>query len=99
VFRITAFAFIRTLTHNCAGRFIILTGLFVVLLSHFRDNPTCERCLQEDESATHILCDCEATAYLKFRHLDQLFMGPSDYYDALTNKVLHFIRNVELKKG
>jgi hypothetical protein len=28
------------------------------------DDPTCERCLQEDESATHILCDCEATAHL-----------------------------------
>jgi hypothetical protein len=24
------------------------------------DGPTCERCLEEDESATHILCDCEA---------------------------------------
>jgi hypothetical protein len=26
------------------------------------DNPTCERCLEEDDSATHILCDCEAIA-------------------------------------
>jgi hypothetical protein len=26
------------------------------------DNPTCERCLEEDESATHILCDYEAIA-------------------------------------
>jgi hypothetical protein len=33
------------------------------------DNPTCERCLRKDESATHILCDCETIAYLKFRHL------------------------------
>jgi hypothetical protein len=24
------------------------------------DGPTCERCLEKDESATHILCDCEA---------------------------------------
>jgi hypothetical protein len=30
------------------------------------DDPTCERCLQEDESATHILCDCEAIAHLDF---------------------------------
>jgi hypothetical protein len=28
------------------------------------DDPTCERCLQKDESATHILCDCEAIAHL-----------------------------------
>jgi hypothetical protein len=62
------------------------------------DDPTCERCL-EDESATHILCDFEAMAYLRFRHLSQFFMEPSDYYDAPINKVLHFIRNVGLIKG
>jgi hypothetical protein len=43
------------------------------------DNPTCERCLEEDESATHILCDCEAIAYFIFRHLGQFFIEPSDY--------------------
>jgi hypothetical protein len=46
------------------------------------DDPIYERCLKEDESATHILCDCEAMAYFRFRHLSQFFMEPSDYYDA-----------------
>jgi hypothetical protein len=41
----------------------------------FTDDPTCERCLGKDESATHILCDCEAIAYLRFRHLSQFFYG------------------------
>jgi hypothetical protein len=63
------------------------------------DDLTCERCLEEDESATHILCDCEAIAYFRFRHLGQFFMEPSDYYDASINKVLHFIRSLELIKG
>jgi hypothetical protein len=63
------------------------------------DNPTCERCLEKDESVTHISCDCEAIAYLRFRHLGQFFMEPSDYYDAIINKVLHFIRSVGLIKG
>jgi hypothetical protein len=44
------------------------------------DDPTCERCLEEDESATYILCDCEAIANLRFRHLGQFFTEPSDYY-------------------
>jgi hypothetical protein len=30
------------------------------------ESPTCERCLEKDESATHILRDCEAIAYLRF---------------------------------
>jgi hypothetical protein len=38
--------------------------------------------LEEDKSATHILCDCEAVADVRFRHLGQFFMESSDYYDA-----------------
>jgi hypothetical protein len=49
--------------------------------------------------AIHILCDCEAIAYLRFRQLGQFFTEPSDYYDAPINKALHFIRNVGLIKG
>jgi hypothetical protein len=63
------------------------------------DDPTCERCLEEDESAPHILCDCEAIANLRFRHLGQFFTDPSDYYGDPINKVLHFIRSVRLIKG
>jgi hypothetical protein len=63
------------------------------------DDPTCEKCLQEDESATHILCDCEAIANLRFCHLGQFFMEQNDYYDAPINRVLHFIRSVGLIKG
>jgi hypothetical protein len=61
--------------------------------------PTCERCLEEDESATYNPCDCEAITYLSFRHLGQFLMEPSNYYDAPINKVLHFIRSVGLIKG
>jgi hypothetical protein len=63
------------------------------------DDPICERCLEENESATHILCDCEAVAHVTFRHLGHFFMEPSDYYDAPIDKVLHFIRGVGLIKG
>jgi hypothetical protein len=63
------------------------------------DDPICERCLEEDESVIHVLCDCEAIAHLRFRHLGQSFMEPADYYDAPISKVLHFIRSVGLIKG
>jgi hypothetical protein len=48
-------------------------------------DPTCERCLENVESAAHILCDCGAIAYSRFRHLGRFFMEPSDYYDAPIN--------------
>jgi hypothetical protein len=78
--------------HDWGQKFISLTDIKF-------DDPTCERCLEEDESATHILCDCKAIANLRFRHLGQFFMEPSDYYDAPINRVLHFIRSVALIKG
>jgi hypothetical protein len=56
------------------------------------DDPICERCL-EDESTTHILCDCEARAYLRFCHLSQFFMEPSDYSDAPINKGVGLIKS------
>jgi hypothetical protein len=56
------------------------------------DYPTCERCLEEDESATHVLCDGEAIyiAHLSYRYLGR------DFYDAPIGKVLHLIRRVGL---
>jgi hypothetical protein len=63
------------------------------------NDSICERCLEADESATHVLCDCEALAYLRFRHLGQFFMEPGDFYDVPIGKVLHFIRSVGLTKG
>jgi hypothetical protein len=69
--------------------------LFKLVLT---DDPTCERCLKEDESATHNLCDCEAIAYLRFGHLGYFLTEPSDTYDAPINKFLHFIPSVGLIK-
>jgi hypothetical protein len=71
---------------------VVATAAVLVIV--LVDDPTCERYLQEDKSATHIPCDCEAIVYLRFRHLGQLFMEPSDFYDAPINKVLHFILSV-----
>jgi hypothetical protein len=74
-----------------------MVGLFTVhchLKGHLfkvglTDDPTCEWCLEKDESATHILCDCEVIPNLRFRLLGQFFMELSDYYDAPINKGLN----------
>jgi hypothetical protein len=63
------------------------------------NDPTCEGCLEIYESATHILCDCGAIAYLRFRHLDQLLMEPGDYYDAPINKAPTFHSKCRINIG
>jgi hypothetical protein len=50
-------------------------------------------------TATHILCECEALAYFRLRHLGQYFMEPSDYFDVPTYKILRFIRSAGLLRG
>jgi hypothetical protein len=55
------------------------------------DSPICERCLEKDKSATHIQCDYEAVAYLRFCHLE-----PGDCQDAPLSKILHFVRSVRV---
>jgi hypothetical protein len=58
------------------------------------NSTRCERCLEKRESATHILCDYEAIAYLRFCHMGYYFMEPRDYHDTPIRKVLCFIRSV-----
>jgi hypothetical protein len=76
----------------------LFTGHFHPFKLVLTDDPICKRCLEEDESATHILCDCEAIAYLIFHHMGQFFIEPGDYYDAPINKGLHLIGSVGLIK-
>jgi hypothetical protein len=60
----------------------------------------CGRCLEEVESVTHILRECEAIAYSRFRHLSRYFREPDDYHGSPVSKILYsFIRNVGLLKG
>jgi hypothetical protein len=63
------------------------------------EDPTCEKCLEKDESATHILCACEAVSYLRFCQQGKFFMEPSEYYDAFISKVLHSVHSVGVIKG
>jgi hypothetical protein len=59
-------------------------------------SPTCERCQEKDGTATHVLCECEALAHRRLCHFGQYFMEPSDYFDAPTYNILHFIRSTGL---
>jgi hypothetical protein len=63
------------------------------------NSPICDRCQEEDQTATHILCECGALSYLRFRHLGQHLMETSDYFDVPTYKILQYVRSAGLLKG
>jgi hypothetical protein len=55
-----------------------------------------DRCKQASETASHILCDREALATLRFRHLGYHFIKPGDFEDISVNKILHFVQGAGL---
>jgi hypothetical protein len=59
------------------------------------DRPICETC-HEIETALHTLCECEATAELKFGCLSEHFMDLSDYDEIPLCKILYIIGGTEL---
>jgi hypothetical protein len=67
----------------------LLTGhLFKLELVN---SPECNRCKQESETASDILCDGEALATLRFRHLVHHFKKAGDFDDTTASKIRHFV--------
>jgi ribonuclease HI len=60
------------------------------------NSPECQRCKQASETASHVLCDCEALATLRFRHLGHNFMKPDDFEDISVTRILHFVQHAGL---
>jgi hypothetical protein len=56
------------------------------------DSPRCDRCHQALETASHILCDCEALVVLRFGHLSHHFLQPNDSANMSISKTLHFVQ-------
>jgi hypothetical protein len=44
------------------------------------NKPARERCHSKEDTASHVLCDCETLAELRFWLLGSHFMKPSDYH-------------------
>jgi hypothetical protein len=50
-----------------------------------------DRCKLASEMASPVLCDCEALAVLRFRHLGHHLLKLGDFADNSVTKVLHFV--------
>jgi hypothetical protein len=56
----------------------------------------CDRCNQEMETASRVLCDFEALKVLWFRQLGHHFLDPAWLCLHSISKVLHFVLSAEL---
>jgi len=55
-------------------------------------NPRCGRCQHAYATASHVPCDCEALATIRFRHLGQHFVQPGDFHDISISRTLHLFK-------
>jgi hypothetical protein len=69
---------LRTLPRLLTGHRHLKGHLFNLGLVN---RPKCDRCKQASETASHVLCDCEALTTLRFGHLGHHFMKPGDFED------------------
>jgi len=42
------------------------------------NNPICKKCGIEEETSVHVLCECEALAWLRYTYLGSFFLDPED---------------------
>lgn len=74
---------LHNLSRNQLNTMMGLTGHCYLKGHQFKlvlvNSPVCDRCRQTSETSAHVLCDCEALATLRFKHLDHLFMKPGDF--------------------
>jgi len=61
------------------------------------NGPECDICKQAYEVASHVLCDCETLATLRFRHMDQHFMKPGNLEEISISRILHLSKSVAAK--
>jgi len=54
------------------------------------------RCIKANEMASHVLCDFEALAILRFRHLGHYVLKPGNFANISVGKVLHFVHSAGL---
>jgi hypothetical protein len=68
--------------HNTLHRHLHLMGLI--------DSPLCRKCGVEDETSAHILCWCEALAFIRHAHLGSFFLEPEDIKNQNLGAIRHF---------
>jgi hypothetical protein len=74
--------------HNTLRRHLHVMGL--------RDSPTCRKCGAGEESSVHILCECEASASLRHKHLGLFFLDPADIRLLCVGAIWNFIKGTGL---
>ena len=60
------------------------------------NNPSCRRCGSEEETAVHVLCECEALAPLRHAYLGSFLLDPEDVKSLSLGAIWSFSKRTGL---
>jgi hypothetical protein len=60
------------------------------------NDPICRKCVTEEETSVHILCECEALASLGHAYLGSFFLGLEDIRVLGMGAIWNFAKGTEL---
>ena len=55
-----------------------------------KNDPTCRGCHDDEETAVHILCECDAYSAHRFKHLGRDLLEPWKLHDISVRCLLNF---------
>jgi hypothetical protein len=61
-------------------------------------NENCRLCLEESETAQHIMCECPATARIRLKHFDKGYLSPNEVKVIKPKEILSFLRAIKLEE-
>lgn len=62
------------------------------------DNSECRLCMEEDETAKHVLCACPAGARIRFCIFGKILLSPRDLNEVSPSQILDFVKRLGLEK-
>jgi hypothetical protein len=74
--------------HNILRRHLHVMGLI--------NDSACRKCVIEEETSVHILCECEALASLRHQYLGSFFLHPEDIRVLGVGAIWNFIKGTGL---
>ena len=83
---------VKRITQMLTGHCTLQRHLFLMKME---DDPTCENCLEDEETTEHFLTECPAFARERYNTLGKMFLRQADLQHLKIKQILNFIKETK----
>ena len=83
---------VKRITQMLTGHCTLQRHLFLMKME---DDPTCENCLEDEETTEHFLTECPAFARERYNTLGKMFLRQTDLKHLKIKQILNFIKETK----